>query len=156
MQFCKLCCLSSICSFQNRGTKWWTETRKYWQNIGNLRNQMVPNLANVFHQVGSQRKFREELTRWKWLLYRIFGPLWTMYRVMQLFSLGVKMKVVQSSGCQTKLIQCEECKYPFQTSCETICLSAWRTLYLPVCLTDFLTSCGHSEQRCTVNEFSTR
>ena len=25
-------------------------------------------------------------------------------------------------------------------------LSAWRTVYLPVCLTDFLTSCGHSEQ----------
>ena len=42
----------------------------------NLTNPMVPNLANVFYQVGSQRKFREELTRRKWLFYRIltFSP----------------------------------------------------------------------------------
>ena len=28
----------------------------------------------------------------------------------------------------------------------SLCLSAWRTVYLPVCLTDFLTSFLHSEQ----------
>ena len=28
----------------------------------------------------------------------------------------------------------------------SVTLSAWRTVYLPVCLTDFLTSCWHSEQ----------
>ena len=30
--------------------------------------------------------------------------------------------------------------------CLSVTLSAWRTVYLPVCLTDFLTSCWHSEQ----------
>ena len=28
----------------------------------------------------------------------------------------------------------------------SLCLSVWRTVYLPACLTDFLTSCWHSEQ----------
>ena len=28
----------------------------------------------------------------------------------------------------------------------SLCHSAWRTVYLPVCLTDFLPSCWHSEQ----------
>ena len=42
----------------------------------NLTNPMVPNLANVFYRVGSQRKFRKELTRRKWLFYQIltFSP----------------------------------------------------------------------------------
>ena len=34
---------------------------------------MVPNLADVFYRVGSQGQFLEELTRRKWLFYRILA-----------------------------------------------------------------------------------